>query len=124
MSIEEIENQYLTENGMHLKPINKETIIREKKDLYDILGCWTNKNPGPTIGDLANMNKNKKLILLQIGSSDYYINADSRVSGVKEFLLNQDNPWKLIVNNRGVRNKVTNSIGEEPIPYFYMYKKI
>lgn len=124
MSIKEIENQYLTENGMHLKPINMENAIKELKDLYDILGCWTNKNPGPTIGDLSIMNKNKKLILLQIGSSTYYINADSRISGVKEFLLNQDKPWKLIVNNRGVRNKVTNSLDEKPIPYFYMYKKI
>lgn len=124
MSKEEIEKKYLTTDGMHITPIKKENALREIKDLFDILGCWTNKNPGPTIGDLAIMNKNKKLILLQIGSAEYYINADSRISGVKEFLLNQDKPWKLIVNNRGVRNKVTNSIDEEPIPYFYMYKKI
>lgn len=124
MCTEEIEKRHLIEDGNHLNPIKRENAIREVKDLYDILDYWSKHNPASTIGDLSIMSKNKQLILLQIGLSAYYINADTRISGVQEFLLNQNNPWKLIVNNRGVKNKVTNRIDDEPIPYFYMYKKI
>lgn len=69
------------------------------------------------------MNNNQKLILIQLGSSSYYINADSSKIGVKEFLSNKGNHWKIIVNENGKRNKVTNRLDEEPIPHFICIKK-
>lgn len=124
MSAEEIINQYLTKDGNHIKPMQRANALRGKDDLYDILKWWSKITTDQTIGNLTEMNNNQKVILLQIGSSEYYINADSRNSGVKEFLKNKGNQWKIIINERGVKNKVTNRIDAEPIPYFYLYKEI
>jgi hypothetical protein len=124
MSAEEIKNQYLTIDGNHIKLMQKGNALKGKDDLYDILKWWSIISTDQTIGDLNIMNNNQKLILMQIGSSSYYINADSSRIGVREFLLNKGNPWKIIVNENGKKNKVTNRLDEEPIPHFYIYKEI
>lgn len=123
MSQEKV-NKYLTTDCNHIKLMQKGNALKGKDDLYDILKWWSRMSTEQTIGDLKIMKGYQKLILIQIGSSEYYINADSRKSGVKEFLLNKDNSWKIIVNESGIKNKVTNRLDEEPIPYFYMYKEI
>jgi hypothetical protein len=94
----------------------------KKDDLYDILKWWSKITTKDTIGDLTTMNRNQKLIIFKIGSSSYYINADTKKIGVNQFLLNKNNPWKIIFNENGVKNKVTNGLDENPISYFYMYK--
>ena len=124
MSAEEIKNQYLTIDGNHIKPMQKVNTLKSKDDLYDVLKWWNIISTNKSIGDLKTMNNNQKLILIQVGSSSYYINADSSKIGVKEFLSNKGNQWKIIVNESGKRNKVTNRLDEEPIPHFYMYKEI
>ena len=124
MNAEEIKNQYLTIDGNHIKLMQKANTLKSKDDLYDILKWWSIISTSQTIGNLKIMNNNQKLILIQIGSSSYYINADSSKIGVKEFLSNKGNPWKIIENENGKKNKVTNRLDDEPIPYFYMYKEI
>ncbi len=124
MNAEEIKNQYLTIDGNHIKLMQKVNTLKSKDDLYDILKWWSIISTSQTIGNLKIMNNNQKLILIQIGSSSYYINADSSKIGVKEFLSNKGNPWKIIANENGKKNKVTNRLDDEPIPYFYMYKEI
>ncbi len=124
MTAEEIKKQYLTIDGNHIKPIQKGNTLKSKDDLYDVLKWWSIISTNQTIGDLMIMNNNQKLILIQVGSSGYYINADSSKIGVKEFLSNKGNPWKIIENENGKKNKVTNRLDDEPIPYFYMYKEI
>lgn len=124
MNAEEIKNQYLTIDGNHIKPMQKVNTLKSKDVLYDVLKWWNKISTNQTIGNLKIMNNNQKLILIQIGSSTYYINADSSKIGVKEFLSNKGNQWKIIVNENGKKNKVTNRLDEEPIPHFYMYKEI
>jgi hypothetical protein len=63
-------------------------------------------------------------LLLNIGSNLYYLNADTRISGVTEFIKNKDNTWKTIPNENGIMNKITNKSDSTPIPGFYLYKKI
>ena len=124
MTAEEIKKQYLTIDGNHIKPIQKGNALKSKDDLYDVLKWWSIISTNQTVGDLKIMNNNQKLILIQVGSSGYYINADSNKIGVKEFLSNKGNPWKIRENENGKKNKVTNRLDDEPIPYFYMYKEI
>jgi hypothetical protein len=38
------------------------------------------------------------------------------------FLTNKDNPWHLIVNERGVRNRITNNFSKQPLTGLYIYK--
>lgn len=121
MTFEEIKNKYLTPDGNYIKKMSSEIDLK-KDDLYDILKWWSKITTKDTIGDLTTMNRNQKLIIFKIGSSSYYINADTKKIGVNQFLLNKDNPWKIIFNENGVKNKVTNGLDENPISYFYMYK--
>jgi len=99
--------------------------IKSKKDLYRLLSIWKNTG-GKTIGNLENdnINNNTQIIQLQLNNSSYYINADTTRDGVLKFLENEKNDWKIIKNERGRMNKVTNTTNKEPIQGFYMYKVI
>ena len=107
-----------------IRPIDAKNPLINKDDFFDLLKHWFNKSNSDTIGDLKIFPNNYPLINIQIGSSTYYINADSKKAGVEKFLENKGNPWKIIYNERGKRNRVTNNTDEEAIPHFYMYKKI
>jgi hypothetical protein len=98
--------------------------LKDKEDFIKILKCWVRYSNSETIGDLTKMNGNTPLIHLVVGSSNYYLNADSKRTGVEEFLNNKDASWKIILNEVGVKNKVTNREDKEAIPLFYFYKEI
>ena len=58
-----------------------------------------------TIGDLDRMNANTAVIKIKLGSNIYNIKADSNKDGVSIFLKNKTNPWILIDNQNGTKNK-------------------
>ena len=118
MTIEEITKKHLTLDKNHIKPCE----IDSKDLLYDILKWWRNITKHEKIGDKNIKNGNTPLIRINIGSNKYVINADSKKEGVIIFLKNKNNPWILIQNENGLKNKITNNLTEEPIQGFYMYK--
>ena len=82
------------------------------------------ENSNDTIGNLDLYNNNVKIIRLNFANTAYYIDADSTREGVLKFLENKKNDWKIIENERGRMNKVTNTTNKESIQGFYMYKVI
>lgn len=123
MSFEQVK-KYFSGDRNFINPINRNFSLKDKDEFIEILKWWSTITTSNTIGDLTLMNKNTPLIYLQIGSSTYYINADSTKNGVKEFLKNKKESWSIIVNENGVKNKVTNSVNSDAIPGFYFYKEI
>jgi hypothetical protein len=124
MDAQTIYKKHISIDQNYILKFSTESPLKDKEDFIKILKCWLRYSISETIGDLTKMNGNTPLILLQIGSSNYYLNADSRKAGVAEFLNKAEEPWKVISNEDGVKNKVTNRIDSEAIPYFYFYKKI
>ena len=104
--------------------MNSSTSLKSKEELYGILNWWKKLSKSETIGDLGKMNGNTPLIIIRIGSSSFYVNADTNRTGVEVFLKNKINPWKLIINRDTKKNKITNDSNHEPIEGFYMYKKL
>ena len=124
MPQQQLIDRYLTSDKNFIKRITKANAIKSKEVFFEILKWWRNISTSNSIGDLRQMNNNTPLIYLQLGSSSYYINADSTKAGIKEFYNNINNPWKIIINENGIKNKVTNRIDERPIEGFYMYKEL
>ena len=120
---QEISNRI--ENGYILK-MNNENALTSEKHLFILLEMWVKRteNSNDTIGNLDLYNNNVKIIRLNFANTAYYINADSTREGVLKFLENKKNDWKIIENERGRMNKVTNTTNKEPIQGFYMYKVI
>ena len=104
--------------------MNSLTSLNSKEKLYSLLKWWKQLSKAETIGDLGQMNGNTPLIIIKIGSSSYYINADTNKTGVEVFLKNKLNPGKLISNRDTKKNKITNDSNNDPIERFYMYKKL
>jgi hypothetical protein len=106
--------------------LSRENALKDKEDFFKILKCWIRFSKSETIGDLTKMIRRTPLLFLRIGSSTYYINADSKRTGVEEFLNNteESESWRIIFNEDGVKNKITNRKDEEAIPGFYFYKEI
>ena len=120
--MQELINRYLTADKHHFRVMTKNDILKSKEDLYLLLKWWLKLSKKNTIGNIDNIRNNQKLILIQIGTNSYYINADTTRTGVEEFLKNKDRNWKIIKSNRGNFNKITNS--DKEIPGFYIYKAI
>ena len=110
------------ENGYILK-MNNENALTIKKHLFILLDMWVKRteNSNDTIGNLDLCNNNVKIIKLNLANNSYYINADTTREGVLKFLENKKNEWRIIENERGRMNKVTNTANEDPIQGFYMY---
>ena len=123
MSYEQIK-KYFTPDNNFIKPIKRANPLKNKEEFIEILIWWNKISMSDTIGDLKELKNNTPLIYLQISSSSYYINAVSNKTGIKEFLKNKDESWKIIINENGVENKVTNRNNKEAIPGFYLYKEI
>lgn len=117
--------RYLTFDQQFIKKMNSSNYIKSKDELYSsILNWWEKLSKSETIGDLGQMNGNTTLIIIKLGSSSYYINADTNSAGVEAFLKNKINPWNLISNRDAKKNKITNDSNNDPIEGFYMYKKL
>ncbi len=116
--------KYLSDDKNFIKKIGRKNELKEEEDFYKLLELWLEKSDEITIGDLRKYNGNTKLILLEIDSGSYYLNADTKKFGVLEFIKNKNNPFKIIPNSKGKLNKITNRSDSEPIKGFYLYKKI
>ena len=120
--MKELIDKYLTGDKNHFKIMNRDNMLDSKENLYYLLKWWLNLSNKNTIGNTDNMNNNQKIILIKLGSNSYFINADTNKAGVKEFLKNKKEAWRLIENRNGNFNKITNA--DRDIPGFYMYKEI
>ena len=118
MTQQEIVRRYLSDDQRYIRRCT----IESEDLLYQILKWWIRLSNSETIGNLDSMNGNTPLIKLIQGNNSYYINADSKKTGVTAFLTNKDNPWHLIVNERGVRNRITNNFSKQPLTGLYIYK--
>lgn len=113
---------YLTIDQNYFKNTTLQNPFIEKEELFTILKWWKILSRSETIGDLTKTNGNTPLIKIKLGSSIYVINADTTKQGVQTFLSNKNNSWKVVENENGIKNKITNDLNEEPIKGFYMYK--
>lgn len=93
-----------------------------KDDLVKLLKIWLETNE-QTIGNGENIVGTEKWIFLTLFEKKYYINADTTREGVIIFVNNHEEnfPWKVISNNRGVFKKVSNDLNGNPIPGLYFY---
>lgn len=120
-------SDYLSGDQQYINKMKSSEPIQSKELFYEILQEWSdwNKSRGddnPQIGDVKT--GNTKLIYVLLKNERYYLNGDTKLHGVIEFLGNKDNPWKIIPNNRGKMNKVTNDENNEGIKGFFFYKEI
>ena len=100
----------------------EKTKCNSKDDLIKLLKNWLETNE-QTIGNGENKVGTEKWIFLTVSANNYYINADTTREGVEIFLNNHEEnfPWKVITNNRGVFKKVSNDENGYPIPGLYFY---
>ena len=87
--------RYLTFDQQFIKKMNSSTYLKSKDELYSILNWWNKLSKSETIGDLGQMNGNTPLIIIKLGSSSYYINADTNRAGVEAFLKKQNKSMEL-----------------------------
>ena len=121
----QIIDKYLTIDKHFIKQVDRSFPLKNKNTLYDVLKWWMIVSKSDKIGS-SKLNGNTPLIHIKIVSGSYYINADTTKEGVKLFLSNKTNnpEWRLIANEKGVINKVTNHPKQQPIKGLYFYKKI
>ncbi len=95
-----------------------------KDQLITLLKNWLKTNE-PTIGNGKNKTGNTKWIFLILNENNYYINADSKREGILNFVNNHENnyPWVVIANNRGVYKKVSNDVNGKSIKGLYFYSE-
>ena len=117
---EEIHNP-VEENNILANSINRDTKCNSKNELINILRNWLRTNE-ETIG----VGRGIRWIDLNINGSVYFLNSDSTRFGIERFIsdFENNNQWKVIVNNRGIYNKVTNDINGLPITGLYFYADI
>ncbi|EAR16473.1 hypothetical protein [Robiginitalea biformata] len=120
-------HEFLTDDRRYIKKQKRSKPLESKELFYEILQEWAEWNDhlaseNPKIGDVPT--GNTRLIHLDLNNSRYYLNGDTNLSGVKEFLRNMDSPWKIIPNNRGRMNKVTNDKEGSGITGFFLYKEL
>lgn len=113
-------DRYLTED----KNFIKKTTLSNKEDFYKVLKWWLKLSNSETIADTTKYNGNTRIIDLKIGSITYYMHADTNKIGVKRFLANKDNDWKIIPSQKGNLNRVTNDSNQKDIKGLYLYKDI
>ena len=124
MSLETFISTHLTIDQNHIKPQTKSSPIKSKTEFYKLLEWWLRLSKSNTIGDIRIMNKNNPLVYVNIGANLYYLNADTKRSGVKDFLDFKENNWIVVPNEDGRRNKITNRLDSLPIEGLYLYKVI
>jgi hypothetical protein len=115
--MQEIIDKYLSIDQQYTKPIR----LSDRDVFFKILSCWSiiNKSEDSRIGN-SDYGGTAHL-KLEIGDKKYYLNSDTNRIGVREFLKNKENNWRVIQNANGFVNVVTNKLDETSIPGFYFY---
>ena len=122
MSIQETIRKYLTIDQNHVKEISKGSPLRSKDEFNQILKVWSMVNSESTASVGSSSYSQKPWIWIEIGSSLYHLNSDTKLFGVNEYLEYKNSDWSLIENDKGVVNKIVNSPNRKPIEGFYLYK--
>ncbi len=114
---------YLTTDKRHFR--RRENIPIPLNDFYKVLGFYIKMNSDERL-KLANVQTGTKShmswIYIKNGSKIYSVNGDTKLSGLKEFYSNRNNPCKIIYNRDGKLNLITNNINGERIEHLYMYR--
>jgi hypothetical protein len=105
--------------------IMEKSKCNSKDQLITLLKDWLKTNE-PTIGNRENKTGNTIWIVLNLNGSNYYINGDSKRDGILNLVKNHENnyPWVVIANNRGVYKKVSNDVNGNAIKGLYFYSVI
>ena len=123
MNIQKMLDTYLTADKRHFR--RRENIPIPLNDFYKVLGFYTKMNSDERL-KLANVQTGTKShmswIYIKNGSKIYSVNGDTKLSGLKEFYSNRNNPCKIIYNRDGKLNLITNNINGERIEHLYMYR--
>jgi len=116
--MQEIIDRYLSIDQRYIMPIK----LSDRDVFFSILSCWSmiNQSDDSRIGN-SDYGGTAHL-KLEIGDKKYYLNSDTNRIGVREFLKNKENNWRVIQNANGFANVVTNKLDETSIPGFYFYK--
>ena len=61
-------------------------------------------------------------VYIKNGSKTYSVNGDTKLSGLKEFYSNRNNPCKTIYNSKGKLNLITNDMNGDSIDHLYIYR--
>ncbi len=103
----------------------KKTKCTSKEQLIVLLKNWLETSE-TKIGNGKNKTGNTKWIFLNLNSTNYYINADTKREGIVEFVKNHENnyPSIVIANNRDVYKKVSNDENGKAIKGLYFYSEV
>lgn len=126
MTLQEALDRHIDKTSGYIKKTAKEYAITSKEEFISILRAFSLFNKDKIGFSIANETIGvTPLLWIKLGSQSYYLNSDTKIEGVKLFLLNKEQNWSLIGNQRNGRiNKVTNQPNKEDIPGFYLYKEI
>lgn len=124
MEFEQLKNTMIDGN-LTFKKQKKLDPIKSKKELYSLLRIWAvlnKKDLQKTIGEKSY--GGQPILWIKIDSEIYYLNADTNMGGIIEFIKNENYDWQIIANNRGKFNKITNHPESKSINGLYLYKTL
>ena len=123
MELQKVISKYIDKETEDIRCNSNSYPIKSKEELFQIFKVWIQFNKGKSSKKIGGDNHNQHPCLhIEIQGNNYYINSDTKMDGVEEFFECRNNEWKVIENDNGVRNKVTNHPLGESITNFFMYK--
>ena len=125
METNEIIRRFINEKNGTIKKVEIAFPLKSKKELYQLLKVWkfyNRENNHSKIGGDINF-KQSPHVYIEINGYVYFLNSDTNIQGVAEFLENKENNWEIIENENGNKNKITNREDKNSIKGLYLYKK-
>jgi hypothetical protein len=106
-------NQYSTSASGEepaVQQIDKGHVVRDKRELAELLREWFRKTNEPTIGDVGNYG-GKAWIYVELPGTTVVLNSDTKRAAVEAYLAavgdqGPELPWRVVANQRGRVNKV------------------
>ena len=106
-----------------IKKMNWNDPITSKQALIQVLDVWLRNSKNDDIGNPDLGNNNAPWVLIEFKNQRYYINRDTKRSGVEKAMKKLLGNWYIVENTRGVRNKVVFE-DRKAIPKFYLYRQL
>ena len=123
MNIQKLLDTYLTADKRHFK--RRENIPIPLNEFYKVLGIYIKINSDDRL-KLADYQEGTRAhmswVYIKNGSKTYSVNGDTKLSGLKEFYSNRNNPCKTIYNSKGKLNLITNDMNGDSIDHLYIYR--
>jgi len=124
MELQKVISKHIDKTTGNIRCNSKNLPIKSKEELIQLFKVWIQLNKGKTSKQIGMNNHNQvPCLYLEIEGYNYFINSDTKIDGVEEFFKYRKNEWRVIVNNKGVKNKVTNHPEGKSITNFFMYKE-